>query len=66
MKSVKDLNIHFKSKTLQDNMEGNTGRSGVSNVYLDITPKVWSTKEKSTEKLNLVKINFLFFSESLF
>lgn len=66
MKSVKDLNIQFKSKTLENNVEGNIGNAGVSNEYLDIMPKVWSMKEKSTDKLNLVKINFLLFCESLF
>lgn len=31
MKSIKDLNIQFKSKPLEDNMEGNIGKPGVSN-----------------------------------
>lgn len=40
MKSVKDLNIQFKSKTLENNVEGNIGNARVSNEYLDIMPKV--------------------------
>ena len=55
-KWVTDLNVKCKTiKFLEHNIGENLGDLGYGKVFLDTTPKTWSTKE-ITDKLDLIKI----------
>ena len=60
-KHSNNLNIRVKTiKFLGEHIEVNIYNLGLWNGVLDITSNSWASKEKKTDKLNLIKIKNFF------
>ena len=59
--SKRSNNVRVKTiKLLGEHIEVNIYNLGLWNGVLDITSKSWASKEKKTDKLNLIKIKNFF------